>query len=308
MNKKSKNQITFYATGLDRIDPVTSRFRFGVIPEDVAEAARGLTIVDTIFKNVAKDAKVAGFRPGHVPPDILQKHYSSFVHEQVLKELIPEVYNQAIQKEGLEVIELPDISDVKLDRNTLFFKAKVETMPEIAVKNYKGLKVNCKKIEVTNEEVKRNIDSLKEARKIDTLDDNFAKGLGYPNLPELERAIERQIFTQKENLQRKNLENEVIEQLTKDSDFKLPQPLIDRQLKELIQQAKVELALKGVSREEIEAQEKAFSTQLEPEAKEQVKVYLILAAIAKKENITQDDHMPHKIIEFLLREAKWQES
>lgn len=260
---------------------------------------------DTIFKNVAKEAKVPGFRPGHVPQDILEKHYSSFVHEQVLKELIPEAYNQAMQKEGLEVIELPNISDVKLDRNTFSFKAKVEIMPEIEVKNYKGLKVNYKKIEVTAEEVKRNLDSLKESRKVDTLDDNFAKGLGYPNLPELEKAIERQIFTQKENLQRKNLENEVIEELTKDLDFKLPQSLIDRQLKELVQQAKVELALKGVSREEIEAQEKTFSSQLEPEAKDQVKVYLVLAAIAKKENIPQDDHMPHKIIEFLLREAKW---
>ena len=260
---------------------------------------------DTLFKNVAKEAKVPGFRPGHVPADILEKHYSSFVHEQVLKELIPEVYTQAIQKEGIDVIELPNISDVKLDRNTLSFKAKVEIMPEIEVKNYKGLKVNYKKIEVTNEEVKRNIGSLKESRKIDTLDDNFAKGLGYPNLPELEKAIERQVFTQKENLQRKNLENGIIQELTKDLDFKLPQSLIDRQLKELVQQAKVELALKGVSREEIEAQEKTFFSQLEPEAKDQVKVYLVLAAIAKKENITQDDHMPHKVIEFLLREAKW---
>ena len=262
---------------------------------------------DDVFKKIAKDAKVPGFRVGHAPADVLEKHYSSFAHEQVLKELIPEVYHQTAQKEGIEAIELPNIFDVKLDRNTLSFKATVEVSPEIKVQNYKGLKVNYKKIDVTADEIKRQIDSLKEAKKVDTIDDNFAKGLGYPNLAELERTIETQIFIQKENLQRRNLENELIEKVTKDLDFKLPQSLIDRQIKDLIQQAKLELALKGSSREEIEAKEGTLSKQLEPEAKRQVKYYLVLTAIAKKENIPLDDHMPRKVIEFLLKEADWQE-
>ena len=42
-------EITVYASGLDRIDPVTNRFRFGVIPEDKAEAERGLAIVRNLF-------------------------------------------------------------------------------------------------------------------------------------------------------------------------------------------------------------------------------------------------------------------
>jgi len=262
---------------------------------------------DDVFKKIAKDAKVPGFRVGHVPLDILEKHHSSLAREQVLKELIPEVYNQAMQKEGIEAIELPNIFDVKLGRDTLSFKATVEVSPEIKVQNYKGLKVNYKKIDVTADEIKRQIDSLKEAKKVDTIDDNFTKGLGYPNLAELERTIETQIFIQKENLQRRNLENELIEKVTKDLDFKLPQSLIDRQIKDLIQQAKLELALKGSSREEIEAKEGTLSKQLEPEAKRQVKYYLVLTAIAKKENIPLDDHMPRKVIEFLLKEADWQE-
>jgi len=262
---------------------------------------------DTVFKRIAKEAKVSGFRVGHAPPDILEKHYSSFAHEQVLKELIPDVYHQAMQKEGIEAIELPDISDVKLDRNTLSFKARFEISPEIALKNYKGLKVNYRKVEVTAEEIKNSINSLKQARKVDTLDDNFARGLGYPNLQELEKTLERQIFIQKENLQRNKLEQEIIQELTQDLDFKLPQSFIDRQLKELVRQAKLELALKGEPREEIEKQEEALSGQLEPEAKRQVKVYLVLAAIAKKENIPQDDQMPRQVIEFLLKQADWQE-
>ncbi len=44
-------EIALHATGLDRIDPVTGRFRFGVTPEDKAEAERGLGIVRGIFAN-----------------------------------------------------------------------------------------------------------------------------------------------------------------------------------------------------------------------------------------------------------------
>jgi FKBP-type peptidyl-prolyl cis-trans isomerase (trigger factor) len=259
------------------------------------------------FKEIAKDAKVPGFRAGNVPRDILEKNFSSHAHEMVLKGLIPDLYNQAIEKEGLEVLELPDISDVKLDRMSLSFKATVEITPEIPVKNYKGLKVEYKKIEVAPDEIKRSIDSLKESRKIYTVDDNFARGLGYPDLPRLEAAIERQIYLQKENIERQKIESGLIESILKDLDFKLPASLVARQLEDLIRQTKVDMALKGAPREKIDEQEKTLREHLEPEAKRQVRVFLVLSAIAKKENIPQDDHLPHHVMEFLLKEAQWKE-
>lgn len=260
---------------------------------------------EDVFTRISQEAKIKGFRPGHTPRDIIEKNFSADAHNMVLKELIPTVYGQAVEKEGLEAIDLPNIFDVKLDRDALSFKAQVEISPEIAVKNYKGLKVNYKKIAVSPDEIKRNIDSLREARKVNAVDDNFAKSLGYPGLSELEMAVERQIFIQKDNQERQRIENDIIEQLTKDLDFKLPQSLINRQLEDLVRQAKLELALRGLSREDIEKQEKTLSSELEPQAKKQVKVYLVLAAIAKKENIPLDDHMPRHVIEFLLREADW---
>lgn len=262
---------------------------------------------DDVFKEIAKEAKVPGFRPGNAPRDILEKNYSSHAQELVLKELIPDLYQQAVKQEALEALELPDISEVKLGRDSLSFKATVEITPEIAVKNYKGLKIEHKKIEVSPDEIKRSIDSLKESRKAKILDDNFARGLGYPGLTDLEKTIEKQIYLQKDNLQRQKIESGLIEGIVRDLDFKLPASLVNRQLEELVRQAKLDLALKGLPREKIEAEEKTWREKLEPEAKRQVKIYLALSAIAKKENIAQDDHMPEKVMEFLLREAKWQE-
>lgn len=260
---------------------------------------------EDVFKRLTQEAKIPGFRPGHAPRDIVEKNYSGAAHEQVLKELVPDIYNEAINKEGLDVIELPEISEVKLERESLSFKAKVEVSPEINVKDYKGIKIDYKSVSVSGDEVKRAIDSLKESRKIDKVDDSLARSLGYPNLAELEKVLDKQIFIQKENAERQKAESGIIENLVKGLDFKLPQSLVKRQLEEMLRQAKIDLALKGIAREKIEEQDKKMREELEGEAAKQVKIYLVLSAIAKKENIALDDHMPRRVMEFLLREANW---
>jgi FKBP-type peptidyl-prolyl cis-trans isomerase (trigger factor) len=65
--------------------------------------------------------------------------------------------------------------------------------------------------------------------------------------------------------------------------------------------------MKGVPREKIEEQGSALEKDLKSQAEKQVRVYLVLAEIAKKENIPVDDHMPRKVMEFLMREGNWQE-
>jgi len=260
------------------------------------------------FKEISKSAKIPGFRPGNAPRDILEKNFSRHAEELVLKNLIPEVYDEVVKAQNLDVIEMPQVTDVHIQRDLLKFKATVEVMPEVQLEKYKGVKVNYTKIEATADDLKRDLDALKESRKIDNLDDRFAKSIGYPDLAELKAALERQIFIRKENQQRQRIEKGLIEALTKDLDLKVPQAMVNRHLEEMLRQGKVNLALKGVDRQEIEKQEKQLRTQLEPEAKNQVKTYLVLAHIAKKEKMEINDQMPQRVIEFLLREADWQQS
>lgn len=260
---------------------------------------------DEVFKRIARDAKVKGFRPGHLPREVLEKNFSSQAHETVLRELLPEVYSQAVKDEGLDVIDLPGISDVKLDRANFSFKATVDVTPQINLKDYKGLRIDYKKVEVSPDEVKRSIDSLKESRKADTLDDKFARGLGYPGLADFEKAIERQLALQQENQQHQKIEAKVIEDITSGLEFKLPQAMVNRQLEDLLRQAKLDLALKGMQAKDIEERQAKLRSDLEPQAKKQVRLYMVMAEIAKRENIPLDDNMPRRVVEFLLREADW---
>ena len=71
------------------------------------------------FKKIGETAKVAGFRPGKAPRDILEKNFSREANEWVLNKLIPEVYQESVKNENLDVVDLPEISDIKIERNSL---------------------------------------------------------------------------------------------------------------------------------------------------------------------------------------------
>ncbi|MFH1199300.1 MAG: trigger factor [Candidatus Omnitrophota bacterium] len=260
---------------------------------------------EDVFKKITQEAKIPGFRPGNAPREMVEKRFADHAHDQVLKELVPDIYNQALNQENIDALDVPEISDVKLDRVNLSFKAKVEVRPEIAVKDYKDIKVSFKSISVTTDEVKRNIDTLKEQKKADNVDEKFARELGYPNTAELEKAIERQISIQKDNQQRAKVENDLLAGAMKGLDFKTPKVLLDRQLQDMLRQTKIDLAMKGVQREQIDQHEAKLIEQLKPDAEKQVRIYLVLSEIAKKENIPADDHMPRKVMELLFREANW---
>jgi FKBP-type peptidyl-prolyl cis-trans isomerase (trigger factor) len=260
---------------------------------------------EDVYKEVAKEAKLPGFRQGNVPRDLVEKNFSGIIHERVMRELVSDIYSEAVTKEALDVVELPEITDVKLDRTLLSFVATVSVNPEIAVKNYKGIKINYKAPVTSEDEVKRYIDSLKEQKKIESIDDVYARGLGYPDLAALQESIRRQMLTQKENVERQKAEQQVIDSLLKDQNFQVPESMIQRQLQESVRQAKIDLAMRGMPREKIEEQEENIKKELLPQAQKQVRLFMVLSHIAKQENIPAGEHMPNNVMEMLLREAKW---
>ncbi|MGE5308524.1 MAG: trigger factor [Deltaproteobacteria bacterium] len=261
---------------------------------------------EDVFKRIGQEAKIKGFRPGKAPREMIEKEYSGLAHEQVLKELIPELYDQAVEKEKISAVDMPRITDVKLERSKLSFKANVEITPEIDIKDYKGIKIKYKKVAISPEDIKKSVDSLKERRKAETVDDTLARTLGYPNLAEMEKYIERQLAAQKDQAQHAEVEQQVIDVLTKKVEVKLPQSLVNKQLEDSVKHAKMELAMQGIPKEMISEREGELRKELEPQARNQVKVYLILSAIARKENIQPDQQMPRNVMELLFREADWE--
>lgn len=259
---------------------------------------------DQVYKKINKDAKVPGFRPGNVPRDILEKHYSAVAQQEILKELIPEVYNQALNEVGLQPVDLPQISQVNLGKGSLSFKANLEVKPKIELKNYKHLSVEYKPIQVGEDEINKAIDKVKTTYK-QLSDEDFAHSLGYANLNVLKEVLQRQIYLEKARTEQINLENSIIESLLKQVNFQIPNSLINQQLERLVKQAELDLSLRGMDKDEIEKQRSRLKENLKPQAERQMRIFLVLEEVARRENIARDEKMTKEVLEFLLRQADW---
>lgn len=286
---------------LNKIDTLRRELHIEVGQEKVKEK------FDQVYEEIKKNAKIPGFRPGTAPRHILEKHHSALAHEEVIKQLLPETYQEALKNENLDVISLPEITDVHLDSSVLRYKAKVELRPEIEIKDYKKIKIKKHSNEVTDEELEKAQEAIKKARNLETINEDFAHGLGYAGLEEFKNALRRQLVSQKETDNKMLLENEVIDYLLKNSEFSVPESLIKRRFGELKQELKDYLSKNNLPTEEIEKKEKELEPKIQEQALQQVKVFLILDEIAKKEGIAIDDHMPQRVMEFLLKNADWTE-
>lgn len=260
---------------------------------------------DEVYEKIALEAKVPGYRPGKAPRHVLEQHHSQLARQEAIKGLISDTYQESVKSENIDVIDLPEITEVKLDGDVLTYKAEVEVRPDIKIKQYKGFKLKKNEIKVEAKEVEEYIKQLKQARSNDMDDSRLAKSLGYKTKEELLDCLNKQLFLKKENEERARLEKELIGELLKNTSFAVPASLIGKRAHELEHQAAHQMADYGLPEERIKERLKEFEPKFKAEAEEQVKVFLTLETIAKLENMKADDNIASRVVEFLFAEAEW---
>ncbi len=290
-----------------KVDALKREMKFEIPREKVTEA------MDAVYNEIGKHAKIKGFRQGKVPRHILATSHGQLAKDETIKKIIPQAYHDGVHQEQLNPIDLPEITEVNLKDGVLTFTATLDIRPEIEVKKYKGISVERKKNEVTEEEIQKTLEFFKKGRTDQevTIDDNFAKGMGFPSLEEFKTALKRQLEFDKDRNNRMDIENQIVEELIKNAKLIVPQSLVKRQLYHRLNEALKRLKSQGLNDEELKKKEEELRTQLGPAVEREVRIYLILEEIAKLENITvtdQNESLPGKVIEFLLKEANWTDS
>ena len=118
-----------------------------------------------VTSDVQKRAKLPGFRPGKAPTSIIRKQFAGDIRQQVLENLIPKFLQQQFEAENLNVVGTPDIKDVHFhDGEPLKFKAEFEVVPEIELGDYRGVEVPYGDPAVTEEDIDKRIDELREQK------------------------------------------------------------------------------------------------------------------------------------------------
>ncbi|HHW54404.1 MAG: trigger factor [bacterium] len=120
--------------------------------------------LDQAYRRVVKKVNIPGFRKGRVPRKILEMRLGKGVlYEEAVEILLPEAYAKAVEEASLEPIDQPQIEDIQIEEGSPFrFSATVEVKPEVKLGQYKGLPVERKKAEVSEEEVDNFLENLRE--------------------------------------------------------------------------------------------------------------------------------------------------
>jgi trigger factor len=112
------------------------------------------------YKNLAK---VPGFRKGKAPMDLVKRRFKGEIEREVLENLVPKAFEDAVSEADLSPICLPEVKEIEFKEGTpLKFKAEIEVKPEVEVKDYTGLKVEKMIMEITDEEVDKSLNYLRE--------------------------------------------------------------------------------------------------------------------------------------------------
>jgi trigger factor len=106
------------------------------------------------YGRVQKQARLPGFRKGHVPRSLVKLHFAADVRREVAEQLIPDLYRQAVAEAKLDPVNDPEVNDVRLEEGVpLTFTAVVEIKPQITLGDYKSLVIRHTPTPVTDEEV-----------------------------------------------------------------------------------------------------------------------------------------------------------
>ena len=135
----------------------SSLFEIEVSENDIVKA------FDEVYNEIAKVANIPGFRVGKAPLEMVKKSYAGNAREEVLKRLVSDAYRLALEEHGIHPVGFPEITDVNFETGRpLSFKAKVETRPKFKLKDYRGIKVAKKKAVISDEELNKTLENLRE--------------------------------------------------------------------------------------------------------------------------------------------------
>jgi len=131
-----------------------------------------------------KDAKVDGFRKGHVPADVLEKKFKKEIEGEILNHIISEEYRKAVEENNLS-----PIADIKLEKyenneDNVEVVFTIPVLPEIPLGDYKSVKVEKEALDVNDEKVNAEIEIMRSnAGKLkEVADDEAAKDKDVTNI------------------------------------------------------------------------------------------------------------------------------
>ena len=145
-------QVTVEETGV-----IERKLTVSVPSEEV------VTEVDRRLRDVSRQAKIPGFRPGKAPMSVIEKQYSGRVTNEVISAKIQDSYHKALTREQITPAGLVSIDPVPYESGKdLEYTVTVDVFPEIATVSLSGVAIEKPVCKVVDEDVERTIEDLRK--------------------------------------------------------------------------------------------------------------------------------------------------
>ena len=130
--------------------------------------------IQKVYLKARGRINIPGFRKGKAPRKLIEKMYGTVVfYEDAANDLIPTAYAEALKDCDLEIVSRPEINVTQIESGKPFiFTAEVAVKPEVTLGEYKGVEVEKSDVEVTDEDINKEVDKEREnnSRTIDVDD------------------------------------------------------------------------------------------------------------------------------------------
>jgi trigger factor len=372
-------------------------FKYPVKIEDAGPGTKKVSVeipakriaakLESQFKDLRKQASIPGFRPGHAPQKLVEKMFAADVRNQVRGDLIKESYEQALEKNSLQVLGEPEFEDAEKlelpDDGPLKYSFSIEVQPDFKLPDLKKLKVKKPKIDITEENVEQamlnlreqqgtlapvedrgvqakdhlvadvhvkdgeavlahqhdaqivarpgrvagvQIDDLdkqlegmkpgetrtiegkapethaneqmrgknltfefklKDVKRLDLaeVDQDFLQDLGFENEKELREALREQMVEKIEQDVQSSMREQVNKFLLENVEIELPAKMSDKQADRVVSRRAVDLMMRGMPREQVEANLERLRGGAKEEAARELKLFFILQKLAADQNV-----------------------
>ncbi len=150
-------------TELKELSPTEREIHIEIEPEAIK------TVYNRVSQKYAKGASVPGFRKGFAPVDVVRLRFKDEIQNEVMRELLPDKVQEAIEEHGLNPLAEPQLHFDNFDNQkfngseSLSLHIHVEVMPEIPTPEYKGLEAVRRVRPLPEGEMERIIDQRRES-------------------------------------------------------------------------------------------------------------------------------------------------
>lgn len=117
-------------------------------------------------RRYATRVRLPGFRPGKAPAAMIKKKFADAIRQETLESLVQEAYKEVLERENFKLASQPHVHDVKFggENEPLTFELHLEVRPDIELARTQGFRVKRTERVVTDEQVREQIDQLRDQR------------------------------------------------------------------------------------------------------------------------------------------------